>query len=180
LHLVRGDYQHADPAKGQFRRYLKTVLLHLIANHRQRQARQPAQAGTEVLADKADTPAADDAEFQAAWRDDLLARTWDRLAREEQASGKLFYTMLNYRAQHPEVDSPTMAEELGRKLGRSFTAAAVRQTIHRAREHFGDLLLDEIAQSLQTNQRDELEQELAELGLLSYCADAIQRRHPQN
>ena len=176
LHLVQGDYQHADPARGRFRQYLKTVLLHLVAHYRRRQLRQPYQAGSEILEDAALSTATDEQEFQTTWRDELLSRTWERLSGEEQASGKPLHTMLHYRTQHPEVDSQAMAAEFARQLGRPFTAAGVRQTIHRAREHFADLLLDEVAQSLQTTNLDDLEQELAELELLSYCADAIHRR----
>ncbi len=176
LHLVQGDYQHADPTKGRFRQYLKTVLLHLVAHHRRRQLRQPYQAGSEILADAAESTAADEQEFQTTWRDELLNRTWERLKADEATSGKPLYTMLYYRTQHPEVDSQTMAAEFARQLGRPFTAAGVRQTIHRAREQFADLLLDEVAQSLQTTNLHDVEQELADLELLSYCTDAIQRR----
>jgi DNA-directed RNA polymerase specialized sigma24 family protein len=180
LHLVQRDYRHADAAKGRFRQYLKTVLFHLVANYRQRQMRQPPQAGSVLLEAAAESSATDDREFQTTWREDLLARTWEQLAHEEETSGRLLHTMLQYRTQHPEVDSQTMAAELGRQLGRSFTAAGVRQTIHRAREHFADLLLDEVAQSLQTSSPADLEQELADLELLSYCREALQRRYQDN
>jgi hypothetical protein len=69
-----------------------------------------------------------------------------------------------------------MAARLGARLGRPLTAAGVRQTLRRAREKFSDLLLDEVAHSLQTADPGAVEQELIDLGLLSYCQDALQRR----
>jgi hypothetical protein len=58
-----------------------------------------------------------------------------------------------------------MAQVLGHRLGKPLTAAAMRQTIHRAREKFADLLIDEVARSLQTGDVERLEQELIDLGL---------------
>jgi RNA polymerase sigma-70 factor (ECF subfamily) len=69
-----------------------------------------------------------------------------------------------------------MAERLTAQLGRPFTAAGVRQTLHRAREKFGDLLLDDVIHSLGHPTGEELEEELAELGLLDHCQPALERR----
>ena len=41
LGLVRGDYRHADPQRGRFRNYVKSVLFHLVSKHRRGQGRQP-------------------------------------------------------------------------------------------------------------------------------------------
>ena len=62
------------------------------------------------------------------------------------------------------------------RRGRPFTAAGVRQTLHRAREKFAGLLLDEITHSLEDPTTEQLEQELVELGLLDYCRPALERR----
>jgi hypothetical protein len=57
----------------------------------------------------------------------------------------------------------------------------VRQLIHRGRELFGDLLVGEVARSLQVAPAepagaDRVEEELIELGLLfSYCKAALER-----
>jgi hypothetical protein len=48
--------------------------------------------------------------------------------------------------------------------------------LHRARERFAELLLDETRLSLEGGGRQELEEELAELNLLKYCQDLLQRR----
>ena len=178
LHLVQGDYQHPDPAKGRFRQYLKTVLLHLVAHHRRRQLRQPYQAGSEILADAAESTAADEQEFQTT----CARRTAEpylgaaQSGRKQRAANP-FTPCCTTAPSIPKSIPQTMAAEFARQLGRPFTAAGVRQTIHQAREQFADLLLDErVAQSLQTTNLHDVEQELADLELLSYCTDAIQHR----
>jgi RNA polymerase sigma-70 factor (ECF subfamily) len=69
-----------------------------------------------------------------------------------------------------------MAQRLTEQMGRPLTAAGVRQGLHRAREKFADLLLDEVAQSLDSPTIDNIEQELIELELLDYCRPALKRR----
>jgi RNA polymerase sigma-70 factor (ECF subfamily) len=85
------------------------------------------------------------------------------------------YAVLRFRADHPEMRSPQMAEELAARLGRPCTPAGVRQALHRAREKFADLLLDEVTHSLEDPTAEHLEQELVDLGLLDYCRPALER-----
>jgi RNA polymerase sigma-70 factor (ECF subfamily) len=177
LDFVRGRFRGADPAKGRFRDYIKTSLFHLISSYRKRRVRQPFQADSVVLAEAAaPEPEQADEDFRKAWRDELLARAWRNLQRLEQERGGHFYTMLHFRSKHPELDSAGMAAALVDKLGRPITAAAVRQTIHRARAKFADLLLDDVARTLQGDDADALEQEIIDLGLHAYCADILRQR----
>ncbi len=74
------------------------------------------------------------------------------------------------------MPSAQVAGELGARLGRPLTAAGVRQTLHRARDRFADLLLDEVVHSLDRPAVTHLEDELIELGLLEYCRPALERR----
>ena len=48
--------------------------------------------------------------------------------------------------------------------------------LHRAREQFANLLLDEVEQSLDDPSHDDLEEELIELQLIEYCRDALADR----
>jgi RNA polymerase sigma-70 factor (ECF subfamily) len=61
-------------------------------------------------------------------------------------------------------------------MGKSFTATNVRVTLHRAREKFADLLLDEVAHSLGNPTEAELLQELHDLRLQKLCRLAVKRR----
>jgi hypothetical protein len=54
--------------------------------------------------------------------------------------------------------------------------AGVRQTLHRAREKFADLLLEEVARELDDPTPERLEEELSELSLLDQCRAALERR----
>jgi RNA polymerase sigma-70 factor (ECF subfamily) len=178
LRFVRGDFKRADPERGRFRDFVKTALFHLVVNHHQRQRRRP-----EPLADDEPGPAVEppsvsdlDGDFRAGWRDELLARTWAQLAEVERQTGQPFHAVLRFRADHPDLASPQMADALGARLGKPLNAAAVRQTLHRARGRFADLLLDEVLHSLATPTQEELVEELIELGLLEYCRPALERR----
>jgi hypothetical protein len=106
----------------------------------------------------------------------VLGRAWDRLAAVERDNGQPFYTVLRYRAEHPGAKTPEMAEALAAPLGKSLTGDWVRQTLKRARARFADLLLDEVAQTLDEPTAGRLEEELSELGLLDYCRPALKRR----
>ena len=173
LGLVRGDFHRACPERGRFRSYVKTVLGHLVSRYRHRR-----QAGPHIVAP--DSPvllqlAAPDDEadraFLARWREELLTRTWEALAEQQGQS----YAVLRLRALQPELSSQQMAEHLAGQLDRPFTADAVRQALQRAREKFADLLVEEVAHSLETPTPDELADELRELDLLVYCQPAVRR-----
>ena len=121
----------------------------------------------------------DDALFQTSWRDELLARTWQKLVDDEQASGKPYYSVLRYKVDHPDLRSPELAAGLSKQLGKEINAGAVRVLLHRARELFGELLLDEITQSLTSDSLDDAEQELIDLQLHDYCRPALEKRREQ-
>jgi RNA polymerase sigma-70 factor (ECF subfamily) len=175
LALIRGEFHKADREKGRFREYVKGVLFHLVSKHRRGQGRRP-----QVLA--ADSPVwheladgeSEDASFESSLREELMARTWEALAR----SHVTLHEVLRLRAEYPKLPSEELAKRLGHQLDRPFSADAVRQLLRRARALFSDLLLDEVAGSLGCPERDDLERELADLSLFSYCQDALARRFP--
>lgn len=178
LCLLRGDFRKVDSDRGRFRDYVKGVLSHLTAKHHKRQRREPRPFGSEQPepAESAPSHADLDRAFLASWRDDLLARSWADLARFEEETGQPYYQVLRFRAEHPDLASGQMAEQLSAALGKPLTAAGVRQTLHRAREKFAGLLVEDVAQSLEKPTREALEQELLELGLLEYCQPVLQKR----
>lgn len=172
LRFIRGDFRRADPARGRFRYFLRAALTNLITDHRKRCGRrQPLPLIGEV-------PEVWDREqdFTQDWRDELLARTWRALAALQDQTGRPYYSVLRHRVDYPELPSHRLAETLGTELGRPLTASGVRQMLHRSRERFAELLLDEVAQSLIGDDREQLEAELIELRLLAYCQIALKRR----
>jgi RNA polymerase sigma-70 factor (ECF subfamily) len=179
--LVNGDLHGADPQRGRFRNFVKGVLFHLIADDRRRHQRQPGQLPLDHQgpAVDAESHSSMDASFLSSWREDLLARCWAALEATEKETGKLFYTVLRFRAEHAELSSTEMANQLSTQCGRPLTAENVRQLLHRAREKFAALLLDEVVQSLDDPSAEQLEQELIELGLMEYCRSAFGKRDGQ-
>src|SRR5581483_1728350 len=178
LLLVRGSFKRVSPEKGRFRDYVKTVLFHLVAEHRRRQQKVPRIADSMALAAAAAPagPSEDELEFRDRWRDELLAKAWEALEQHQRDGGGLYHTLLYFHTTHPGLDSAAMARQLSEQLGRPLTAGGVRQTIRRARERFADFLIDELARSLETDDLDAVAQEAADLGLHSYCADVLQKR----
>jgi RNA polymerase sigma-70 factor (ECF subfamily) len=179
LRFVRGDFKGADPQRGRFRDYVKGVLIHLVTDYHRRRSRGPL-VGADLPEPAVEEPPAAEADraFLESWRKELLARTWDALARLEERTGKPLHAALRLRADAPDVPSADLAERLAARTGRPCNAAAFRQTLHRAREKFIELLIDEVAQTLDQPSRHDVEQELAELRLLDYCRHSLDRFGP--
>ncbi|MEN1680206.1 MAG: sigma factor [Planctomycetota bacterium] len=179
LRFVRGDLAGADQSKGRFRSFVKTCVYHLIVDY-QRRGKRNAKVSpfrTETPEPKAPTEEVDHDElFSKTWRDDLLTRVWDRLDKHEQSTGKPYHTALQLRVANPEVRSPELAELLSQKLGKPMKAGAARVLIHRARETFGELLLEEVAHSLPDASRDQLQEELIDLNLFEYCRPVFEKQ----
>ncbi len=177
MRFMDGKYQGADRERGRFRNFVNGVLSHLIADHYRRLARPRPQAldSENVVAADHD-PAEPDPLFVESWRHTLLNRAWESLAELEEQTGQPFHTVLRLRVDQPDLRSAQMAEQLSARQGKPISAAGVRQTLHRARDRFAELLLDEVVQTLGPAAEKDLEQELIELNLLKYCQEALARR----
>lgn len=172
LRFLRGDFRNADPGRGRFRDYVKAALLNLVTDHFRRQKARPVLVPPEEL-NRPESAESDDGVFRESWRDELLERAWEALAGVERETGRPLHTVLRYRAANPKASSEEMAAAMATKLGKPVTPAGVRQTLHRAREAFAGLLLDAVADTLETRTRDRLGEELEELGLLGYCKPVL-------
>jgi RNA polymerase sigma-70 factor (ECF subfamily) len=168
LRFVRGDFKRADPDRGRFRDFVKSSLFYMVVNHQKRKRPLPLPEGDQVEA-PVEPPGDADREFTDRWREELLSSAWSALAAFQQQSGKPYHSVLRLRAEQPGLSSSEMARELGTRLGRSFTPEALRQALHRAREKFAQLLIEEVERSLESNDQERVEQELLDLGLFSYC-----------
>jgi DNA-directed RNA polymerase specialized sigma24 family protein len=175
LSFLRGQCKGADPERGRFRDFLKGTLSHLIAAYYRRQAATAKPLPADGVNLAATSTESDDRQFVESWRDELLARTWEALARIQNETGQPLHAVMSFRIKHPDLRSSRMAEQLSVELDRPVTADWVRQTLHRGREKFADLLLSEVADTLQDPTLQNLEEELADLGLLSYCQTALKR-----
>jgi len=178
LRLVRGAFGRADPARGRFRDFLRTALIHLVTDHHRRAGKMHLP----LTADVADRvpPVADPEEaerqFLAHWRARLIDGAWSALEDFERRIGQPLYSILHLRAEQPELSAAQLAERLAPKLGRPLTAEWVHKRLHQARKKFTDLLVEEVARSLEDPSTERLAEELAELDLLERCRAALGRR----
>jgi RNA polymerase sigma-70 factor (ECF subfamily) len=178
LRFVRGDFKRADPQKGKFRRFVKTALYHLVIDHQRRRRAQPLSLtpGVPEPVAEPESLAESEARFVASWRAELVRRASEALAEFDRQKGQQLCTVLRLRADNPGLRSAELAERLSADLGQEVTDGWVRKRLHQAREKLADLLLDEVARSIESSSIDELEEEVIELGLLEHCRAALNRR----
>lgn len=176
LRFVRGEFRRAHPDRGRFRHYLKRTLHHLVADHFRKQRRQPTSLDeSEMLPDADNTPNAEiDREFTDACRSQLLTRTWEALRKYEEDSGKPLHTVLHRLTTSPQLSSQQLAEQLNEVLKQEVNAGWIRKRVHYARTRFAELLLQEVIATLENPNRDQLQEELQDLGLLEYCRTAME------
>ncbi len=105
----------------------------------------------------------------------MLKKSWDGLLEAQQQSGKHWYTVLRLRVTNPEMRSAELAKALSQELNKDITPANVRVLLHRAREKFSGLLIDVVAESLNSKSYADIEEELADLQLLEYCHAALEQ-----
>jgi RNA polymerase sigma factor (sigma-70 family) len=183
--LLRGGFRGADPQKGRFRDYLKSAVRNLAREYRRKCARHPKADLPERDITDAREPADHDldASFLESCREEFLARAWSALLDEQQRSGKPYYTVLAVRAANPELTSEQLAERLRQQgfASGSTSAAATRKLLERARRRFAQHLLDDVAATVDADtERQAIEEELIDLGLLSYCRSALDARFAQS
>jgi RNA polymerase sigma factor (sigma-70 family) len=176
IKLLKGAFRNADPSRGRFRALVKTALSNLVIDHFRRQ-KVRAMAGQDVVEAAADDlpESTEDAdrEFTNQWRLALFDRTWKALERAQRETRQPMYDVLRTRSENPALSSEEMAERVTALTSKPINAVTLRKVLSRAREKFARLLVDEVAHSLDRPTPDELEREVAELGLLRYCRSAL-------
>lgn len=154
--LERGLLAEADPSRGRFRSFLRTVCTHFLANRRDWEQAQKRGGGHAVLPidsvgaegryalELADglTP---ERIFDRSWALTLLGRVLDGLGREYDEAGKAatFEALRGVLAGDPDLGSyAAVAARLGTSEG------AARVAAHRLRRRYGELLRQEIASTV--------------------------------
>src|SRR5262249_55900304 len=125
LRLLRGDFHRADPDRGRFRDYIRSVLINLLNKHFRSQQRRPqtlADGAAELPCDSAGSPT-----FEDCLRDEVLARTWSALKDAQPR----YHAVLLMRAEEPDLSSSEMAERLSATSGTAWKADQVRKTLER-------------------------------------------------
>ena len=165
IRFIQGNYHNANPERGRFRDYLKALLRNLYNEYCRKQNKKKSISLTEV-----DEVAAVElqSDFDEIWRQTVLARTWEKLRVDELDHANSYYTVLKFRADHPTLRSSKIAEQLSVQIGKELTSDWVRQKLSRSRKRFAELLLVEVGDTVQSQEKSDIEAELAELRLLAY------------
>ena len=178
VRFLEGRFAWADPSRGKFRSYVKTALFRLVSDHHREKARRVPQVSMPDDAQVAapDEQAAAEEAFRDSWRQELLSRAWRGLEAAQAETGQPCHDVMRLRVDRPEASSADLASLLGQKAGKAYTAAGVRQLLHRGRERFAELLLEDVRRSMEGAPLEQVQEELADLRLLKYCQEAIDKR----
>jgi len=146
----------ADPQRGRFRAFLKGTFAHFMANERRTARAQKRGGGKSDLPLDLDTAESryrlepvdattPEQNFERAWARTLLDRSLERLAGEMEAEG----AGTRFRRLEPfltgRADGASYSE-IGGELG--MAEGAVKGAVHRMRRRFGQVLRDEVAQTV--------------------------------
>jgi RNA polymerase sigma-70 factor (ECF subfamily) len=177
--------QHGLPRarrdRGRFRDYLKKVVRNAAINYLNRK-QPPRHSDYDLL----NVPSPDDPrrisdqEWVVHWRHCLLKRAWKQLENHQAHSpDNLFHTVLRLCARHPGEDSRALAERATQASGKLLTPDAFRKQVSRARRMFAQLLVQEIAATLDMPEPEDVQEELVDLGLMVYVRNFLPlRRRP--
>ncbi len=151
--LEKGLFAEADPDRGRFRSFLRTVCGHYLANRRDRERAHKRGGGRAPLSiDSADAESRYIREpvheltperiFDRSWALTLLARVYEQLHREYEDAGR--GTVIDeLRAVLTEDPKAAPYSKIAARLG--ISVGAVRVAVHRLRRRYGILLRREIA-----------------------------------
>ncbi len=178
LRFLSGKYSSADAERGRFRSFLKTVLFRLVAEHHRKKGRDKVVAMGSQMPEVEDqnVDAKDDGEFNKLWSDELLKKAWSALKQLEERTGRPLFSVMQAKVENPTMRSPEIAELVSERTGKDLSTGNARVILHRAREQFAELLVDEVQESLDTSDVHRITEELTDLNLLPYCKPALDRR----
>lgn len=159
----------ADAAKGRFRTFLLTAVTRFLANERER-ADALKRGGGQVLlslnvpeAEPGGVPepadgATPEAVFERRWAETLLNRVLERLQDEFDGGGRAgrFEELKGFLT---EDRGETSYADVAARLG--ISTSAVKSGIHRLRQRYGELVREEIAETVDSP--DEVEAEIRHL-----------------
>jgi RNA polymerase sigma-70 factor (ECF subfamily) len=154
--LERGDLQDVDPALGRFRSFLLASVRHHLSNERDRERakkRAPERPLLSLYADMAEDryrvepadAATPEMLFERKWASTVLERALARL-REEWSGGERQRRFERLGGYLTGEEPAAPYAEAGRALG--MTEESVRVAVHRLRRRLGDLLREEVAQTI--------------------------------
>ena len=167
--LENAYFSAADPDRGRFRAFLSTSVRHFLSNERDRLATQKRGGGARHLSleweqaeqhfqNEPRSEMTPERLFDHQWAMVLLARVLARIGEEYAAQGK----QAQFDALKPYLTGDADGagyKEVAARLGTS--DGALKVAVHRLRRRFRDTLLDEIAETVSS--QEEVDAELRHL-----------------
>jgi len=164
--LERQSLANADPDRGKFRSFILGAMNHFLADERAKSLTQKRGGGHEILSldlmaaeERFDLEPADNATpdkaFDKQWAAALLNEVLNRLEDAYRRDGKLSLfielkqTLMGTRESQPYA---VLAKRL------SMNEGAIRAAVHRLRKRYRELLRDEIANTVSS--QEEVNEEL--------------------
>lgn len=156
--LLERGHLSADEERGRFRSYLLGALTHHASNVRrgERAQKRGGDRKREDLEDRYASEAEGSPEevFDRAWGGQVLVRAEERLREEWQSRGRTeLFTALRPTLAGERLDYDQVTKSL------DITPSAARVNAHRMRTRLGELIREEVAQTV--GSRNEIEDELA-------------------
>ena len=174
IRILKGDFAGADPNRGRFRDLLKVAVRNMVRNHWAKENRRRPVDIDQVHSDEVGEEQDVEDPWLDSWRFNVLELAWSALKEfEEQRDGRVAYTVLKLRSEHPTVDSETLAQKLSEATGKNYRADTTRQQLRRARIRFAEFLVEEIAQGLDQSDPTRIQEELIALGLYENIRDVL-------
>lgn len=170
LRTLQHRFESASPDEGRFRQYLKTAVRNAAWMYlRRRSSQREVGMADDILREFPDREREADQEWGTQWPQCALDRTWAALHRQQQRTpGSLCYAVMRLSVDSGgENDSETLARSLSESEGREIRADAFRKQLSRSRRLFAQLLVNEVAQTLQSPTPENIEAELIKTGLMS-------------
>ncbi len=168
--ILSGKLAGANPEKGRFRDYLKTVVINTARRYLKEQAREEKRVSA-FSVEEVETQAHSDDLWAQCLREDLLDQALDDLRGYEETSGKPYASILDWRTSEPTGDSTQLADFIFRRTGSQINSANARKLLQRAREKFTDYLMQRVKDSLPDDRREpcDVEEQLIAVGLWDFC-----------
>ncbi|MEM8734911.1 MAG: sigma-70 family RNA polymerase sigma factor [Planctomycetota bacterium] len=167
LKVIERGIQKEVQAGGRFRDYLAKSLRNAAIDFYRSKA--PSQASELLLQGLEDKTPSHDEVWRESWTSCLLDRAWQKLERYEYTTQDcIYHRVLKLSSENPQRTSSELAERLAQVVFRPVTAESFRQQLSRARRKFAEFLHVEVQQTLEAPTEDELQHEIASLGLKKY------------
>jgi RNA polymerase sigma-70 factor (ECF subfamily) len=170
LRVSQHGFKRVSEDGGRFRHYLIVAVRNAAISYLQQQ-RKRAKHARALPFDLTASATDPDRCWAIEWRNCLLERAWQMLHHLQRGSPRsLCYTVLRARTDNPEADSAQLAVLVSQQAGRVLQPQACRKQLSRARRLFAQLLVNELALTVEEATPERIEEELVELELLEHVS----------